>query len=149
MIEPPAVLVGITGQGRTRGMATLLMTKATINQHIAFIKPHNSRASVQYLHRFFQMAYRQIRDDSEGAGSTKGAVTCDQIERLRVPLPPPNEQTEILSCLKRVTQTYDSLESEAERAITLLQERRTALISAAVTGKIDVRGWANDGERDA
>ncbi|HBH50872.1 MAG TPA: restriction endonuclease subunit S, partial [Planctomycetaceae bacterium] len=31
----------------------------------------------------------------------------------------------------------------------LLQERRTALISAAVTGKIDVRGWANDGERDA
>ena len=36
---------------------------------------------------------------------------------------------------------FDALSEEAERAIKLLQERRTALISAAVTGKIDVRGW--------
>ncbi|MFM7162085.1 MAG: restriction endonuclease subunit S, partial [Planctomycetaceae bacterium] len=36
-----------------------------------------------------------------------------------------------------------------ERAITLLQERRTALISAAVTGKIDVRGWDSEGGRDS
>ena len=35
-----------------------------------------------------------------------------------------------------------TLQAEAERAIGLLQERRTALISAAVTGKIDVRGFA-------
>ena len=35
---------------------------------------------------------------------------------------------------------FDELTAEAERAIDLLQERRTALISAAVTGKIDVRG---------
>jgi type I restriction enzyme S subunit len=37
---------------------------------------------------------------------------------------------------------FDDLTAEAERAIDLLQERRTALISAAVTGKIDVRGLA-------
>jgi type I restriction enzyme S subunit len=37
---------------------------------------------------------------------------------------------------------FDSLVAEAERAIELLQERRTALISAAVTGKIDVRDFA-------
>jgi type I restriction enzyme, S subunit len=37
---------------------------------------------------------------------------------------------------------FDALSEEAERAIKLLQERRTALISAAVTGKIDVRKFA-------
>jgi len=36
---------------------------------------------------------------------------------------------------------FQDLESQAEEGITLLQERRTALISAAVTGKIDVRNW--------
>ena len=37
---------------------------------------------------------------------------------------------------------FDTLTTEAQRAITLLQERRTALISAAVTGQVDVRAWA-------
>ena len=39
IITPPAVLVGITGQGRTRGMATVLLVEATINQHVAYLKP--------------------------------------------------------------------------------------------------------------
>ena len=40
------------------------------------------------------------------------------------------------------TAKFDTLTAEAQRAIDLLQERRTALISAAVTGQIDVRGFA-------
>jgi type I restriction enzyme S subunit len=43
------------------------------------------------------------------------------------------------------TNKIDALTAEAQRAIDLLQERRTALISAAVTGKIDVRGLAESG----
>ena len=46
----------------------------------------------------------------------------------------------IVGFLSRTLPEFDSLISEAEKSITLLQERRTALISAAVTGKIDVRG---------
>ena len=41
-----------------------------------------------------------------------------------------------------ICQQFDTLTAEAQRAIDLLQERRTALISAAVTGQIDVRGLA-------
>jgi len=47
---------------------------------------------------------------------------------------------EIVSFLADATQELDTLTTEAQRAIDLLQERRTALISAAVTGQIDVRG---------
>lgn len=57
-------------------------------------------------------------------------------------LPPLDEQRRIVSYTKHLSEEFDGLTAEAERAIELLQERRTAPISGAVTGKIDVRGLA-------
>jgi type I restriction enzyme S subunit len=76
IVEPPAALVGITGQGRTRGMAAQLMFTATVNQHVAFIKPSTNRITVDYLLRVLEASYDRLRLDSEGSGSTKGAITC-------------------------------------------------------------------------
>jgi type I restriction enzyme S subunit len=56
-----------------------------------------------------------------------------------VPTPPANEQKELAEFLGRETEEIDALIGEAGQAVELLQERRAALISAAVTGKIDVR----------
>jgi len=56
-----------------------------------------------------------------------------------IPTPPRLEQDEIAKFLSTETAKFDTLTAEAQRAIDLLQERRTALISAAVTGQIDVR----------
>jgi type I restriction enzyme, S subunit len=55
------------------------------------------------------------------------------------PTPPRGEQDEIAEFLVAESLRFDSLTAETQRAIDLLQERRTALISAAVTGQIDVR----------
>ena len=55
-------------------------------------------------------------------------------------LPPIAEQMDITPFLDHETAKLDTLTAEAKTAINLLQERRTALISAAITGKIDVRG---------
>jgi type I restriction enzyme S subunit len=63
------------------------------------------------------------------------SITCSR----RIPLPPLAEQITIVAHLDRELATFDTLTAEAQRAIDLLQERRTALISAAVTGQIDVR----------
>jgi type I restriction enzyme S subunit len=57
-------------------------------------------------------------------------------------LPPIDEQVRIVEFLNSRLSELDTLTTEAQHAIDLLQERRTALISAAVTGKIDVRGLA-------
>jgi len=54
--------------------------------------------------------------------------------------PPMGEQREIAAFLEDELTKFDTLTAEAQRAIALLQERRIALISAAVTGQIDVRG---------
>ncbi|KAA1006219.1 restriction endonuclease subunit S [Paraburkholderia panacisoli] len=139
IIEPPAVLLGITGQGRTRGMAATLMFEATINQHVAYIKPEERIVRVEFLRRVFDMAYQYLRTESDGGGSTKGAITCEQVGRLSIPIPEIDEQLAITAFLHAETNKLDILKAESERAIDLLKERRSALIAAAVTGKIDVR----------
>ena len=143
-IQPPAVLVGITGEGRTRGMATTLKIEATINQHIAFIKPMAARAEANYLRRVMDRAYQFLRSESEGGGSTKGAITCDQIANMKVPVPPLAEQLTIAVYLDRETLRLDKLAMKVEAAIACLTEYRQALITSAVTGKIDVRQWQDD-----
>jgi type I restriction enzyme, S subunit len=67
-------------------------------------------------------------------------LTASSVKDFKLPVPPISEQSAIAHWIDCKVTTADSLVSEAEAAIGLLQERRTALISAAVTGKIDVRG---------
>lgn len=141
IISPPAILVGITGQGRTRGMSALLNLEATINQHLAYIKPESEAIQVPFLLQVLISAYEFLRAESEGGGSTKGAITCEQLGNLKVPVPPVNEQKAIAEHISNIESRIRSLIDKAEAAITRLQEYRTALITAAVTGQIDVRDW--------
>ena len=140
-ISPPAVLVGITGQGKTRGMATTLLFEATINQHLAYVKPDEAKASVGFLRRVFDMAYAHLRIESENGGSTKGAITCEQIAELPIPVPPLDEQVVISERINMALAKLARMSDNAKSAITRLTEYRSALITAATTGKIDVRGW--------
>jgi type I restriction enzyme S subunit len=140
-ISPPAVLVGITGQGKTRGMATTLLFEATINQHLAYVKPDEAKASVGFLRRVFDMAYAHLRIESENGGSTKGAITCEQIAELPIPVPPLDEQVVISERIDMALAKLARMSDNAKSAITRLTEYRSALITAATTGKIDVRSW--------
>ena len=73
--------------------------------------------------------------------STINQLTIGNLNSMEVPIPPKEEQVKIIKYLEVKMNIFDNLISKAEQAIQLMQERRTALISAAVTGKIDVRGW--------
>ena len=77
-----------------------------------------------------------------GNQTTIDHLTAESFRRYRFAFPPLPEQLAIVALLNTETAKIKTLTAEAEQAITLLQERRTALISAAVTGKIDVRGLA-------
>ncbi len=137
-IQPPAVLVGITGQGKTRGMASVLGIEATINQHLAFIKPRTHDLDTDFLYYLLGHAYAFIRSDSDGAGSTKGAITCEQLANMKIPLPPGDEQIEICTRIRRSLDVSKPLRSEIRISLGLLTERRSALITAAVTGQIAI-----------
>ena len=69
------------------------------------------------------------------------SMTQENLLELGFVIPPFDEQEQICQYLSDKLKVFSNLVSKAEKAIQLMQERRTALISAAVTGKIDVRGW--------
>ncbi len=77
----------------------------------------------------------------ESKGSTMDNLNTATLGRVRIPVPPIAEQRNILIYVESISGKYQKLVSKAQRANQLMQERRTALISAAVTGKIDVHGW--------
>ncbi len=135
-----SVLVALTGQGKTRGKASILRIEATINQHVAYLSVDESRLRPEFLRWTFETAYDFVRMESDGGGSTKGAITCEQLRNIQVLLPETEEQDRITQSVNKEVKRIGLLSVEAEQATNLLKERRSALISAAVTGKIDVRG---------
>jgi type I restriction enzyme S subunit len=89
------------------------------------------------------VARSRIELDATGASSSMVNIGQGSILELEMPTPDKAEQNAIVIALDEEMKVLERLEIEAGRAICLLQERRTALISAAVTGKIDVRHLAD------
>jgi type I restriction enzyme S subunit len=142
IVRPGSILIAITGQGKTRGTAALLETEATINQHIAFVTPMTSRVLPDYLLLFLRAAYADLRRISDDAGGTKGALTCEDIKRYRVLVPPLREQRSLVETVSHQTGHIDFVMHRTQREIALIQEYRTRLIADVVTGKVDVRAAA-------
>lgn len=112
-----------------------------INQDLKAVLPTQGLNSdyLAWLLRGSEHAILSFLD--EAAHGTK-ALRMDRWGSMRLPVPPLSEQAEIAVCVEKACASLGQLTEEADRGILLLQERRTALISAAVTGKIDVRGLA-------
>lgn len=134
-----SVLVAITGQGKTRGTAAVLRMEATINQHIAFITPKARNVVPEFLQLALIGAYQTLRALSDDSGSTKGALTCEDLKRFRLAIPPQEEQMALVTEISARIRSAAVAIADAEREITLLREYRTRLIADVVTGKLDVR----------
>lgn len=87
-------------------------------------------------------AAEEIRRYSRGIADFRMRLYWEYFRDIRVCLPPLEEQDEILSHIDRETARIEGLIGKTERSIALLKEKRAALITAAVTGKIDVRAAA-------
>ena len=84
-------------------------------------------------------AIEKIRLHSRGVTDFRLRLYWDEFKSIKVALPPKEEQEEIMSFVKGEIESFEVLTSKCRRNIELMREHRTALISAAVTGKIDVR----------
>ena len=80
--------------------------------------------------------------DASTFGSKMPRADWDFIGNIKIPLPPATEQRAIVEHITEETARLDALRAATERSIALLKERRAALISAAVTGQIDVPACA-------
>ena len=101
----------------------------------------NGLVKPRFLQRVLMCEKHQEHLSLESNGTTMEGLNMVTLGKVPVPTPPLNEQKQILSYLSERDSEFHPLIDEAAKAIELLQERRTTLISAAVTGQIDVRGW--------
>lgn len=95
----------------------------------------------EYLWALFADAMQPLFDSFRN-GSTIRTIGMGDLKSFRIPLPPLDEQRRIVEYLDEETPKIDTLIAETEKFIALARERRSALITAAVTGQIDVRETA-------
>jgi type I restriction enzyme S subunit len=93
----------------------------------------------EWLARALQSDYGQAALAWSQTGALHPHLECGHVREVRVPFPPKPEQPLILQALETALGRVDALTGQAREAIERLKELRTALISAAVTGKTDVR----------
>ena len=139
IVEPGALLVALTGQGKTRGQVTVLRIQATINQHLAYLALDDARFDSHFLFWALTGMYAALRMVSDGQGGTKGALTCDDLARFEVPMPPLALQREIAKAVSNEATKIDALITHTQEEIALLKELRAATIADAVLGRVDVR----------
>lgn len=136
LVPRGSVILGLIGQGKTRGMSALLGIDACISQNLAAIVPHRGTDS-RFLHHLLTALYEPIRE--LGRGGNQEALNCDLVSRLRLPMPPLDEQAGLCEYLDTALFSLVCARRHAEREISLLHEYRTRLIADVVTGKLDVR----------
>ena len=136
-----SILIAMYGGAGSIGKHALLKFESTINQAVCGVLPSKYFNS-DYLHRFYEF-YRPFWMIGAMGTRKDPNIGQDHIKEATVLLPPLKEQEKIAKYILDIQLTYDNLTNRAEAAIHLMQERRTALISAAVTGKIDVQNWQN------
>ena len=122
--------------GATIGRLGILGIAATVNQACAALAEPLHLAT-RFVYYWLQMRRPTLIGLSAGGGQPN--LSQDDLRQLRIPAPPLDEQRAIATFLDRETAKIDVLIAKVHEAIDYLKEFRTALISAAVTGKIDVR----------
>ncbi|WP_444653612.1 restriction endonuclease subunit S [Citrobacter portucalensis] len=141
-----SVLLGMYGGAGSIGKHAILRFESTINQAVCGVLPCG-RVLPDFLHKYYEF-YRPFWM-VDAAGTRKDPnIGQDNIKEGIILIPPFEEQIEINNHIDNMRNIYECIIENALEGVDLLQERRTALISAAVTGKIDVRDWVAPDAQD-
>ena len=139
------LLISITADLGSVCVADSSIQNGYVSQHVALCRPqklYNSRWLAYYI--LSDSAKEQLL--GSGYGGTKIQLSLEDIKELVIAVPPKEEQILIANYIDEKLNQFEHLIKQANKLVMTLQERRTALISSAVTGKIDVRNWQHPNE---
>ncbi|MFP9229991.1 restriction endonuclease subunit S [Pectobacterium cacticida] len=120
-----------------------------LNQNTVVFSSNSNMLEQSYLFLLLQTdIYRDHLDLHAHGTANQASLNVSDMLDFKYPCPSLSEQIEIVDYIQNCNSKFDVLETYSEEAIKYLQERRTALISAAVTGKIDVRDWVAPDTQD-
>ncbi|TAK68296.1 MAG: restriction endonuclease subunit S [Actinomycetota bacterium] len=129
-----SVVIALAGQGKTKGTPARLEIPSTTNQSMAAIVPGQG-IDHRFIYYWLASNYQSIRNLA--GGDLRDGLNLQHIGSIEMPLPPPDEQRAIADYLDRETAKIGTLISEQEGLVQVLQERRIAVISRAVTTGLD------------
>lgn len=134
-LHPPGtVLLGMIGEGKTRGQAAILKISACNNQNSAAIEVSEAGLSPEYIYRFFEKQYQETRRIS--SGNNQPALNKSRVEDIAFPLPPLAEQHRIAAEAERRLSVVDHLASIAERSLVRGERLRQAILRLAFEGRL-------------
>ena len=113
----------------------------TMNQDMKALKFNKKRMNVEYSANYILGNMKGLLLEWSKDGATVESLEHEYLANSQFPVPPVEEQEQINFSINNQMVVFKALEEKSLAGIDLLKERRTALISAAVTGKIDVRDW--------
>jgi len=138
LFDEDLVLLGEDGAPffeRFKDVAFFVRGKVWVNNHIHVLRPLGATEPRYLVHVLNITDYGAFID-----GTTRDKLTQEKMNNIPVLFPPTSEQCAIAKFLDRETARIDALIEKIRKSIDLLREYRSVLITAAVTGKIDVRG---------
>lgn len=146
IVKDGDILMSLTGTlgKRDYGFAVAIKDdgKYLLNQRVAKLNPADEKIDRDFLLNVLWSESYLNQLYSLPSGTKQANLSNSDVLDIVITLPPSKtEQKEIAVELQNQKDIFDKAIQKAMTSIELMQERRTALISAAVTGKIDVRGW--------
>ncbi|KDB53768.1 hypothetical protein X805_06220 [Sphaerotilus natans subsp. natans DSM 6575] len=112
-----------------------------LGQRMMYIRPPKDFLLSKFLLYSIYGGLAREKISEKSKGSTVGHLRVGEVGELPLLVPPLGEQQELVDFIGDELEKIKNLAVASNRAIALLKERRAALIAAAVTGQIDVRGW--------
>lgn len=126
-----SVMIALNGQGKTKGMVAVLKVESTCNQSLAAFICDEAHLHYLYLFFYLKSRYKELRG-LVGDGLRDG-LTIGLLKSLRICIPPLNEQVTIGNFLNKKTNEINKLIEQKEKILTLIEEKRQATITEAVT----------------
>src|SRR5690606_4438731 len=138
LLPPKCDLIGLAGQGKTRGTVAMNMVELCTNQSVAAIFP-SSKFNEDYLFYNLDSRYNELRQLSTGDGG-RGGLNLKIINSLYIPLPPLPEQKRIAEVLS----TWDQAIQLTEQLIRQKEQRKKWLMQNLLTGKMRLKGFSGE-----
>lgn len=128
------VLLGIIGQGKTRGQAAILDVKAAHNQNTAAIDLSETDVPPEYVYYFLMGNYQRTR--MLGSGNQQKALNKERVQKMQFPVPPIEEQQEIVERLEQRLSVIDVVLKEVENGMSRANTLRESILRQAVKGNL-------------
>lgn len=138
LVDPPAVAIGLAGQGKTRGTVAMVHTRLCTNQSIALIEGSDGKLDTSYLFHNLESRYEELRSRSAGGG--RAGLSRDILTKVPLPLPDISEQRRIAALLDLV----DAAVAKTEAVIAKLRSIRAGLLHDLLTRGLDANGQLRD-----